>query len=104
MITQEEYDEAVAYEMVFTNSEGYVPSEDLASQQIETENSVWSYYVDYVIQSVRDDLMDQYGYSRSQASSLIYSGGLRHLFRCGSGCAGGDGKRLCQPNGLPALQ
>ena len=77
MITQEEYDEAVAYEMVFTNSEGYEPSGNLASQQVETENSVWSYYVDYVIQSVRDDLMDQYGYSRSQASSLIYSGGLR---------------------------
>ncbi len=77
MITQEEYDAAVAYEMVFTNSEGYEPSGDLASQQVEKENSVWSYYVDYVIQSVRDDLMDQYGYSRSQASSLIYSGGLR---------------------------
>lgn len=77
MITQEQYDEAVAYEMVFTNSENYVQSEDLASKQAKNENAVWSYYVDYVIQSVRDDLMNQYGYSKSQASSMIYSGGLR---------------------------
>lgn len=76
-ITQEEYDEAVAYEMVFTNSENYVESEDLASKKVQTENAVWSYYVDYVIQSVRNDLMDQYGYTSSQASSMIYSGGLR---------------------------
>lgn len=77
MITQEQYDEAVAYEMVFTNSENYVQSEELTSKQAKNENAVWSYYVDYVIQSVRDDLMNQYGYSKSQASSMIYSGGLR---------------------------
>lgn len=77
MITKEEYDEAVAYEMVFTNSENYVASGDLASAKTKTENAVWSYYVDYVIQSVRNDLMDQYGYTPSQASSTIYSGGLR---------------------------
>lgn len=76
-ITQEQYDEAVAYEMVFTNSENYVQSEELASKQAKNENAVWSYYVDYVIQSVRNDLMNQYGYSKSQASSMIYSGGLR---------------------------
>lgn len=76
-ITQEQYDEAVAYEMVFTNSENYVQSEELASKQAKSENAVWSYYVDYVIQSVRNDLMNQYGYSKSQASSMIYSGGLR---------------------------
>lgn len=77
MITKEEYDEAVAYEMVFTNSENYVASGDLASAKTKTENAIWSYYVDYVIQSVRNDLIDQYGYTPSQASSTIYSGGLR---------------------------
>lgn len=76
-ITQEQHDEAVAYEMIFTNSENYMPSEELASKKTKTENAVWSYYVDYVIQSVRDDLIDQYGYTPSQASSTIYSGGLR---------------------------
>lgn len=76
-ITQEEYDEALAYEMVFTNSENYVASDDLTSAKNKNENKIWSYYVDYVIQSVRNDLMDQYGYTPSQASSMIYSGGLR---------------------------
>lgn len=76
-ITQEEYDEALAFEMVFTNSENFVASEDLTSKKVQTENAVWSYYVDYVIQRVRNDLMDQYGYTPSQASSMIYSGGLR---------------------------
>lgn len=76
-ITQEEYDEAVAYEMVFTNSDNYVESGDLTSKKTQTENAIWSYYVDYVIQSVQNDLIDQYGYTRSQASSMIYSGGLR---------------------------
>lgn len=76
-ITQEEYDEAVAYEMVFTNSENYVASGDLASKQTQTKNEIWSYYVDFVIQSVQSDLMDKYGYTKSQASSMIYSGGLR---------------------------
>ena len=76
-ISQEEYDEALAYEMVFTNSENYVASEELTSKKVQTENAIWSYYVDYVIQSVRNDLVDQYGYTRSQASAMIYSGGLR---------------------------
>ena len=77
MITQEEHDEAVNYKMVFTNSEDYVPSGDLASQQTQTETNIQSYYVDYAIQSVIQELMDKYGYTRSQASSMIYSGGLR---------------------------
>ncbi len=76
-ITQEEYDAAVAYEMVFTNSENYVASGDLASEKTQTKNEIWSYYIDYVIQSVQTDLMDKYGYTKSQASSMIYSGGLR---------------------------
>lgn len=76
-ITQEEYDEAMAYEMVFTNTEGYVPSENLTSAQQQKSNAIQSYYVDYVIQSVIADLREQYGYTKSQATSLIYSGGLR---------------------------
>lgn len=76
-ITQEEYDEAIAYKMVFTNSEGYVPSKNLTSAQRQTEKTIQSYYVDFVIQSVIADLMKQYGYTKSQASNLIYSGGLR---------------------------
>lgn len=76
-ITQEQYDEAVAYQMIFTNSEGYVPGENLTSAQQQTNKTIQSYYVDYVIQAVQADLMDKYGYTKTQASTLIYSGGLR---------------------------
>mgnify|MGYP004516910507 CR=1 FL=1 len=79
-ISQEEYDEAVAYEMVFTNSENYVKKDNGAAK---TENKaavnteIQSYYVDYVIQAVINDLVSQCGYTKSQASKLIYNGGLR---------------------------
>lgn len=79
-ISQEEYDEAVAYEMVFTNSENYVKKDN---GDTKTENKaavnteIQSYYVDYVIQAVINDLVSQCGYTKSQASKLIYNGGLR---------------------------
>lgn len=75
IITQEQYDEAMAYELVFTNSEKYVAEHD---EKIEsaTDNEIQSYYVDYVISSVIKDLKEQ-GYSRYEATRMIYSGGLR---------------------------
>lgn len=76
-ITEDQYNEAINYTMVFTNSEGYVPSENLTSAQQQTTTTIQSYYVDYVIQKVIADLMDKYGYTKPQASTLIYSGGLR---------------------------
>lgn len=78
IITQQEHDDAVAYELVFTNSDNYVPSEEeLAREEKKEEETVQSYYVDYVIDCVIDDLMDEYGYSKSQATDKIYYGGLR---------------------------
>lgn len=79
-ISQEEYDEAVAYEMVFTNSENYVKkdsSDDSSNDSSAAATEIQSYYVDYVIQSVINDLVSQCGYTKSQASKLIYNGGLR---------------------------
>ena len=79
-ISQEEYDEAVAYEMVFTNSENYVKkdsSDDSSNASSTAATEIQSYYVDYVIQSVINDLVSQCGYTKSQASKLIYNGGLR---------------------------
>ncbi len=79
-ISQEEYDEAVAYEMVFTNSENYVKkdsTDDNSAASSAAATEIQSYYVDYVIQSVINDLVSQCGYTKSQASKLIYNGGLR---------------------------
>ena len=76
-ITEEEYQEAMNYEMIFTNSDKYVASGELESSKNQQTKKIQSYYVDYVIQSVIRDLMNQYAMTKSQASSMIYSGGLR---------------------------
>lgn len=75
-ITQEEYDEAVAYEMVFTNSENYQGSQVSNSNSGSNENKIDSYYVDYVIKTVQDDLQKM-GYTERKARSLLYGGGLK---------------------------
>lgn len=78
MISQQEYDEAINYELILTNSDKYVPDEEEeVKEKEEEETKIWGYYVDYVIECVIDDLMEQYGYTRSQASDKIYYGGLR---------------------------
>ncbi len=85
-ITQEEYDEAIEYDLVFTTDEDYVAtnddsdsadlnSTDAASGDDETE--VQSYYVDYVIESVIEDLMSAYSYSYNEAWKMVYYGGLK---------------------------
>lgn len=74
-LTEQEYDDAVNYKMVFTNSPDYVAdgddAEDTAVQEIQ------SYYVDYVIDKVIDDLCQIQGYTESQATDMIYYGGLK---------------------------
>ena len=75
MITQEEYDEAVNYELIFTNSDKYVADDDVEVETVK-DNDIQSYYVDYVISSVIRDLKKT-GYSHYEATRMIYSGGLR---------------------------
>lgn len=75
-LTQEEYNEAVNYEMVFTNSENYQGSQVSDSQSSANENKIDSYYVDYVIKSVIDDLQKM-GYTEKKAKSMLYGGGLK---------------------------
>lgn len=79
-ITQKEYDDAVNYKMVFTNSADYVESESAkkksSSEKNETE-TIQSYYIDYVIDQVIDDLMNTRNYTYSDAWRLVYYGGLK---------------------------
>lgn len=75
-LTEAEYKEACNYELIFTNSEKYVPDEE-ETTVVEEEKKINSFYVDYVIQCVRDDLMKEYGYSKQQAIDEIYYGGLK---------------------------
>ena len=78
-LTDAEYDEAINYHLIFTNSDEYVPSE--ASEEIrktqEEEKKINSYYVDAVIDQVIEDLMTEYGYTKQQATNKIYYGGLK---------------------------
>ncbi len=76
MITKEQYEEAVNYKLIFTNSEEYVASEDNKENELTHENEIWNYYVEYVISSVIKDLKAA-GYSNYEANRMIYSGGLR---------------------------
>ena len=77
-LTKEEYEEACNYHLVFTNSEDYVPSEEEQQKKEEKEEeSINSFYVDYVRQCVIRDLMEEYGYSKQQASDQLLYGGLK---------------------------
>lgn len=67
-ISQAEYDEAMADDV-------YSRIQEI---NIATANdSVSSYFVDALTEEVLQDLIDEAGYSPTQASALLYSGGLR---------------------------
>lgn len=76
LITEEEYNEAVNYKMVFTNSADYTGSTVKDDEEKKTESKIQSYYVDYVIDTVIADLKAK-GYSQSNAKKMIYGGGLK---------------------------
>lgn len=86
MISQQEYEDAVNYDLILTNDPRYVPSaEELEAQKKEKEeenaDGFWSYYIDFLINSVIKDFMDEQGMSERQASKQIYSGGLK-IYSC----------------------
>ena len=66
MISQEEYEAAVAEELNYRPFEEY-------QQEIK---STYSYFTDEVIKDVINDLMTEKGYSRLVAENMVYSGGL----------------------------
>ncbi len=75
-ISEQEYNEAVDYEMIFTNSENYEGSQVSDSSSAGNENVIDSYYVDYVVKTVLEDLQKM-GYTERKAKSLLYGGGLK---------------------------
>ncbi len=70
MITQAEYDAAVAEELAFT-------------RKVDEEKPavVYNWYDEQVITDVIDDLVEQYGYSEKLASQMVTSGGLK-IYAC----------------------
>ncbi len=77
-ITREEYEEALDYEIVLTNSEKYVSDgKDEKEETTDANSEIQSFYVDFVISQVIDDLMETQNCSYSEASGMIYGGGLQ---------------------------
>ena len=64
-ITEEEYNDACADKI------------KLCVKDSDSDAHVNSWYVDMVIEDVICDLMEQYGYSRTMASLIVYTGGLQ---------------------------
>lgn len=73
-ITQEEYNEAVNYNIVFSNSPGFVSH---IKDESFDENEVSSYYVDYIISSLISDFQEQLDLTYNQAYKKVYYGGLK---------------------------
>ena len=89
-ITQAEYDEAIDFELIFTNSDNYKGSQvtkeesdedkeytEEEMKEIAKDNSTSSYYVEYVIDNVISDLMDEYELTYNEAWKKVFFGGLR---------------------------
>jgi penicillin-binding protein 1A len=81
-ITQEQYNDAVAYKLVLTNDINYVPSQSEIEREknqksATTSTEFQSFYVDYVISDVINGLQSSLGCSYSEATSMIYGGGLK---------------------------
>ena len=68
-ITQEQYDQVI-------NDDVYSGIQAAQVLNSETENTVYSYFEDELIDQVINDLMNIKGYTRTQAQNLVYSGGL----------------------------
>lgn len=64
-ITQEEYDEAASYELVFEKGDTAI------------SDDVQSYFVDAVFEQVVEDLMEEKGIEKGVAQQMIYTGGLK---------------------------
>ena len=62
-ITQEQYDEAINYKLIFTNSKEYKGSQVSSNVDGSKTNVIDSWYIDYVIRTVIDDLIEN-GYTK----------------------------------------
>lgn len=65
-ISQQEYDAAHDAPLELHSGDG-----------VDTTTTVHNYYIDAVIEQLIADLGEEYGYDRTTASNLIYSGGLK---------------------------
>ena len=68
-ISESEYEDALADDVYARIQEN--------NESAETTNTVYSYFVDELIDQVKADLVEKAGYTDSQASNALYSSGLK---------------------------
>ncbi len=76
-ISQAEYNEACTYELILTNNPKYVPDIDSEEEAEKDENEIWSPYVDFIVDTLYDQFINEYSMSERQATQKIYYGGLK---------------------------
>ena len=91
-LTEKQYKKALDFELIFTNSENYKGSQVTKNEDDEddenyteedikytdkTDNKMSSYYVEYVIDSVIEDLQDEFDLTYNEAWKKVFFGGLR---------------------------
>jgi len=89
-LTEKEYKAAEKYELIFTNSEKYKGSQVTKDDEEEPEyteddikytdsgdSEFSSYYVEYVIDKVIEDLQEEYDLTYNEAWRKVFFGGLR---------------------------
>ena len=69
-ITQDQYDEALADDV-------YSRIQAAQEKNSSTENTVYTYFEDELTDQISNDLMNIKGYTKTQATNLLYSGGLK---------------------------
>lgn len=68
-ITQSQYDEAMADD-VYSRISSH-------NEETTAESTIYSYFVDEVVEQVREDLVEKAGYSETQAVNALYGSGLK---------------------------
>lgn len=77
-INQAEYNEAMTYELIFTNSDKYVPQVDEDEETpAQEDEGYWSFYVDYIVDCLYEQFENEYDMTERQATQKIYYGGLK---------------------------
>lgn len=69
-ITQDQYDEALADDV-------YSRIQAAQEKNSSTKNTVYTYFEDELTDQIINDLMNIKGYTKKQATNLLYSGGLK---------------------------
>ena len=75
-ITHAQYNAALTEDLIFTNDPRFVASEKIQEEE-KKEEQFQNFYIDFVIDQVISDLVSEYGYTRSEATKMIYYGGLQ---------------------------